>query len=511
MSTFNGLELAKRALFAQQGALYTTGHNIANVNTEGYSRQRVNFVTSSPFPVPSRVQPQIPGQVGTGVDMGTVVRIRDKFLDTQYRAESSKLSYWKARSEALSRMEDLLNEPSDNGLSKTMDLFWQSLQELAANPENAGARAVVAERGLTLAETFNHLSKSLQSIQADLREQIELGSVMDINSLVMQIDDINKQIQKIEPHGFLANDLYDDRDRLIDQLSEIVNIKVTYSKSSNSTNELDVAEGLVSIEILDERGQSFSDPVYLIDVENDEVNNIEFQFNDTNGLIESIQIGSKQVFGSGASVNILDSIGSLTALVEAHGYLDNGNAKGDYPEMIQKLDDLAQAIAKEFNRVHKLGINIENNPGEAFFYPLDEDAITAETITVNPDIVRNPSLIAASNPDKGSSNGENALALAYVFDEDINELDDTSPRKFFTALIGELGVEGQRAVRMKNNTEILRDQVDHTRMSVSAVSLDEEISNMIKFQHAYNAAARSMTVVDEMIDRIINSMGLVGR
>src|SRR5690625_766012 len=150
MGTFQGLELARKALFAQQGALYTTGHNIANVNTAGYSRQRVNFETTTPFPVPSRIQPNIAGQIGTGVKIGTVQRVRDQFLDFQYRSENSRLGYWEAKQEALSRMENLLNEPSEIGLSNIMDRFWQSLEELANHPENSGARSVVAERGLAL-------------------------------------------------------------------------------------------------------------------------------------------------------------------------------------------------------------------------------------------------------------------------------------------------------------------------------------------------------------------------
>src|SRR5690625_5211438 len=226
MSTFQGLEMAKRALFAQQGALYTTGHNISNVNTEGYSRQRVNFKTTSPFPTPSRIQPHIKGQIGTGVEIGIVDRIRNKFLDMQYRSENSRMGYWETRSEALSRMEELLNEPTENGLNKTMDRFWQSLQDLADNPENDGARSVVAQRGLAVAETFNHLHRSLTSIQKDLKEEI-VQSVDDVNGLLNDINEINKQIRKIEPHGMLANDLYDERDRLLDQLSEYVNIKVT--------------------------------------------------------------------------------------------------------------------------------------------------------------------------------------------------------------------------------------------------------------------------------------------
>src|SRR5699024_4024258 len=270
MSTFQGLEVARKALFAQQSALYTTGHNISNVNTEGYSRQRVNFETTSPFPVPSRVQPQIAGQIGTGVDIGVVDRIRDKFLDMQYRSENSRVGYWEIRQDALSSMEDLLNEPSENGLSKTMDRFWQSLQDLADHPENTGARSVVAQRGLAMAETLNHYSKSLQTIKSDLKEQID-QSASDINSLLSDINAINKQIAKIEPHGMLSNDLYDERDRLIDQLSQHMNIKVHSTKSSESAP--DIADGLISIELVDDTGKSIDGGVFLVDATDRDLEN----------------------------------------------------------------------------------------------------------------------------------------------------------------------------------------------------------------------------------------------
>src|SRR5690625_2581329 len=255
MSTFHGLEMAKKALFAQQGALHTTGHNIANANTDGYSRQRVNFNTTTPFPVPSRVQPQIAGQLGTGVEIGSVQRIRDQFLDAQYRTENSKLGYWEATSTALRRMENLLNEPTEQGLAEVMNLFWQSLNDLAVNPDNTGARSVVAQRGLAVAETFNYLSKNLKSIQADLKSQIDVmagDTDSQINSLLRQINDINEQVQKIEPHGYVANDLYDRRDVLIDELSKLVNIKVHRHKSADSSQE--IADGLVSIELVKEDG-----------------------------------------------------------------------------------------------------------------------------------------------------------------------------------------------------------------------------------------------------------------
>ncbi len=527
MSTFQGLELAKKALYAQQGALYTTGHNIANVNTQGYSRQRVNFETTTPFPVPSRVQPNIAGQIGTGVEIGTIQRIRNQFLDFQFRTENSKLAYWDTKQEALSRMESLLNEPSENGLATTMDRFWQSLQDLADHPENSGARSVVAQRGYAVAETFNHLSKSLQSIQSDLKDQIDV-SVKDMNSLLRQINGLNKQIQKIEPHGLLANDLYDERDRLIDKLSEYMNIKVHSTPSSESS--LAIADGLVSIEILDSRGNPLSeDGVFLIDARegkdlDEAVNEISVQPGaNESGLITSVSINNHDL----GDLDILKSDGAFSALIESYGYMEGETSKGLYPEMLAELDRMAREFANEFNKVHHSGQHLEEDndgKGSKFFVNKSQqenseyknatdrdETITADNITINTDLLNNENLIAAGNPENGSRNGDNALALGDVFDQSLDGLGNASVRKFYTSLIGDLGVKGQEAQKMKESSEILQGQIDHSRMSVSAVSLDEEISNLIKFQHAYNAAARNMTAIDEMIDRIINQMGLVGR
>lgn len=520
MSTFHGLEMAKQALFAQQSALYTTGHNIANANTPGYSRQRVNFDAARPFPVPSMNRPEIPGQMGTGVDISSIQRIRDKFLDAQFRTENSRMHHWEAKSNALTRMERLLNEPSDTGLSKTMDLFWQSLQDLAVHPDQSGTRSVVAERGKSVADTFNYLAKSLENIRTDLR--LEVGGAEDkINSLLRQINRINEQIKTIEPHGYLANDLYDNRDRLIDELSELVNINVTYHKSEGGA--LDIADGIVSIELVDERGQSFADPGPIMLLEHD----VEYADNHTfvevkdgaNGGIQTITFhpgnGETEVEAHKLAEQ---TIGSFVSLITSYGYIDEaGDVSGDYPEMMSQLDKLAYEFASKFNAIHSEGFNLSDEGVPPFFVNLDNldpnnYAGAAKLIAVSEDILENPSLIAAGLGDDGfSGNGENALKLAEMFDESIENLNESSPREFLQAMISKLGIDAQEANRMKNNTNILRTQVDEQRMSVSAVSLDEEMSNMIRFQHAYNAAARNMTAIDEMIDRIINGMGLVGR
>src|SRR5690625_833645 len=499
MSSFHGLEMAKQALFAQQAALYTTGHNIANANTDGYSRQRVNFKTMSPYPAASRNRPEIPGQMGTGVQIDTVERIRNQFLDSQFRTENSKSGYWDTKADALSRMEELLNEPSDSGLSKTMSEFWDSLQELSANPTNSGARSVVANRALAVTETFNHLSKSLNAIRTDLENQI--GTTVDqVNSLLRQINRINEQVQQVEPHGYLPNDLYDKRDLLIDELSQIMNINVTYTDSSNSS--LDIGQGIASIEIVNAEGKSLeSDSVFLIERNSDGspmINELDLNIDGDNVVVT--------VEGYGANVSMA-SIGSLSGLIESYSEI--------YPKMLEQLDKLAYEFAVGFNELHHGGYDLEGLTGIDFFIIPDYDPINstgaAGGITVNQDILDHPELIAAS--DGGTSgNGDYAQKLADFFsDPTAVNLDGKSVNSYFESIIGKLGVDAQEANRNADNTDVLRSQVVEQRMSVSAVSLDEEMTNMIKFQHAYNAAARSMTTIDEMLDRIINGMGLVGR
>ncbi|WP_404454335.1 flagellar hook-associated protein FlgK [Oceanobacillus kapialis] len=510
MSTFHGLEMAKQALFTQQSALYTTGHNISNANTEGYSRQRVNFETMNPYPAGSRNRPQIPGQLGTGVEAGSVERVRDKFLDYQYRSENSKTGYWQTLSDSYVRMEGIMNEPSDSGLSKTMDSFWQSLQDLATTPENSGARSVVAERGLAVAETFNYLSESLSSIRTDLQTQINV-SVSDANSLLRQIDGVNQQISSLEPHGYLPNDLYDERDRLIDKLSSMMNIKVTYSESSESSPK--IADGLASIEVVDNKGKALTPPVKLVDGSNagnpGAVNEIAVEYADDNtAAVTGLTVGGNSIMASN---------GSIKGLIDAYGHQSGTGVTGTYTDMLTNLDKMASTFAEAFNAVHRSGEDLDGNAGVNFFEFKDGLDGTAEGLTVNQDILDEPELIAASPGDEtgNSGNGGNASNLADVFNDTSLANDplgeNTSVNTFYQSLIGEMGVQAQEASRMTNNANVLRSQVQDQRMSVSSVSLDEEMSNMIKFQHAYSAAARSMTTIDEMLDRVINNMGLVGR
>lgn len=526
-STFMGLETAKRGMFTQQSALHTTGNNIANANTDGYTRQRVNFQATEAYPSLGLNRPQIPGQIGTGVEAGSVQRIRESYLDIQYRAENNKLGYWESRANALEKMEEIMNEPSDTGLSKTIDQFWQSLQDLALDPTNAGARSVVKERGVAVAETFNYLSTSLKSVQGDLQNELDV-SVKEINSIANQLNNINKQIASIEPNGYLPNDLYDERDVLLDKLSTLANIKVNYQKSGGNT--LDIAEGSATVEILDDRGNVLGT---LLSAKEQRVNEFKVSYSNTNELVETVSIGSKKI-----DVQDFNSMGKISSLIDSYGstYESGGETfvEGLYPEMLDKLDTMAYSFARELNEVHRNGWNLsdfnENNEptsqSSVNFFSfgqkadgsdnlLRDDAYkgAASLMQISSKIEESTDNIAAAYQKVGATaqigDGSNAINLAEVKNKTFSiGGKKTTLQNYYESLIGGMAVNAQEAEKLTNNSTALKESVDQRRQSVSAVSLDEEMTNMIQFQHAYNASAKMITLQDEILDTIINRMGI---
>lgn len=510
-STFMGLETNKRGLYTQQSGLYTTGHNISNANTLGYSRQRVNMQATAGFPGVGLNTPTMPGFLGTGVEAGSIQRIRDSFVDQQFRQESNKLGYWETRSKAISQMEDVMAEPSAYGLQQSLSDFWQSLQTLAANPENGGARAVVVQRGEAVADSFNYMHKSLSEIQTNLGKEIGV-STKKINTLLEQIGSLNKQISEVEPNGYMPNDLYDARDQLLDELSTYVPIEVSYEKSGGRA--LEIAEGTVTVKI-----KTSGDPITVVQKSNYSKMTPE----GTGGTdSEGNPIGNMKGFtisGGPAEVNTLDvndmqTAGSLKSLTSSYGYEDSaGVIKGLYPEMLAKLDKMADAFMKEFNEVHAAGQPLPTPEGQPAKDKVENffEGSGASGIKVVDAIQKDPSRINASSAVGEVGNAENAKKLGDVLFKPLGELEGSSIQTYYSGVIGELGVQGEQAVKMSLNSATLLGAVSNRRDSISSVSLDEEMTDMIRFQQAYNASARMITVMDETLDKIINGMGVVGR
>ncbi|MBB6450372.1 flagellar hook-associated protein 1 FlgK [Geomicrobium halophilum] len=489
-STFHGLQTAYRGLMAQQSALRTTGHNIANANTEGYTRQRVNFNASQAFPAQGRNAPSISGQVGTGVDVDSVQRVREHFIDAQYRGESTNAGYWEKKLESLERMEDIMNEQSASGLlSEAMDEFWGSLHDLAANANDASTREVVVQRAKALTDTYNHMMESLEEVQRGIKNEIDISTNV-INGLIEQVHVLNKDIIQVEAQGQVPNDLYDQRDRVVDELSEYIGIEVVNEEPVDHAHP--AAEGNISIYAIDNGGNRFGYEAAIVDGKGEsDPFLLHVETNGNNGSVSSISFGEDSIDFLG------NHNGKLGALVDAYGYKEDEKVMGDYPEMLGKLEDMMGRFIDDFNKAHHEGTDLNGNKGLDFFI------FAEEGIHINEDIMDDRSLIAASE-NKNPGDGSNALNLANV-------KGNSGIESEYQSLIGEVAVGVNEARRMYENSAIRRDTMEVNRQSVSSVSLDEEMINMIQFQHAYNAASRNITVIDEMLDTVINKMGIVGR
>jgi flagellar hook-associated protein 1 len=494
-STFTSLETVRRALFTSQMAIQTTGHNISNANTDGYSRQRVNLETTLPYPSVGFNRPQIPGQIGTGVQASTVQRIRDAFVDTQVRQESTKSGYWTAKSDALSKMEDIMNEPTDQGLSTVLNQFWSSLQDLANNPNNSGARSVVRQRGITVANTFNYLSNSLTKVQGDLKTQIGVN-IDKINAITSQINQINKQIAEVEPNGYSPNDLYDKRDKLVDELSKYANIKVTTEKTGG--NAPATAVGKYTIQLLATDPSTGSQTTFtLVDGKSLRASQMKADFS---GATPTLTVDGQAVTNTG---------GNLQGLVE--GYSE------DIPKMLDSLDQLAYNMSTEFNKVHQSGQGYDPNGGTAptnklFFTDLGTDSKgAASKISISNDIMQSINNIAAAALNAPSGDNTNAQALSDVlssqtmtFTNQDGDTVQTTLKGFLESAIGQMGVNAQAANTMTTNSQTLQTTAEQRRQSISGVSIDEEMTNLIQYQHSYSAAARMTTVINQMLDTIVN-------
>lgn len=249
------LNTAKSGMNVSQVAIQTTSHNISNINTPGYSRQRVNQSASSPYSMPGKNSNFGAGQIGTGAQIDNVTRIRNSFYDYQYRSESHQYGNTSVKYEYFKNIEGIFNEPSDTAISSSLNSFFNSWSELSKDPQSSGVKSVVIENGKYLSNSINSAFKRLESLEEGLDKQSEY--IMDeVNSMLSQLDKLEKNIKIIQGSGKSPNDFLDQRDQLLDNLSFKLNIndkdvKATLKKAYD-------ANGKVTLDDLTKSGVKIS-------------------------------------------------------------------------------------------------------------------------------------------------------------------------------------------------------------------------------------------------------------
>lgn len=481
-STFGGLEIGKRALTAQQAALSLTGNNIANANTQGYTRQEAVFTPSLSIPYSVGTSSI---QIGTGVEVSQFKRIRESYLDTQYYSQQQSLGYWQEKQSALSSVETILNEPSDTGLQSKLDNFFQSVQDVAKQPDSLSARAVFTERGQELASTLSTLSSSINETTDQLATKIT-DKQASVNDYAKQLGLLNGQIAQSVAQGLAPNTLLDQRDLILDKLSSLVPIS-----TSADTN------GMVRIS------------VGGVDLVN-QTNVASFAVN--------VNTGEATIGGTVAKLGG----GEIQGMLDAKGYVQNGTQTGVLTDIKNNIDTLAQTIASQINSIHA-GDNARNlddiaartaNPSAPldkllFFVDKTNPNVaptSAENMIVNPLITANGNKVAAAQSDH-VSNSDNMTAISNLRNTPITiGGKNITIDEYYRSIVGQVGSLAQEANNQVTTQTTMVQQVDNTRQSVSGVSIDEEMTNMIRYQQAYGAAAKYVTTVNDMLDKLINSI-----
>lgn len=625
---FGTFNIATRGLFAQQQAISTTSHNISNANTDGYSRQRVTLETSRPFPMPSMNNAAEPGQLGTGVDVASVDRIRDSFLDYQVRVENGVNGQFSGRDKFLSEVENVMNEPTDTGISTLIGKFFDSWNTLATSANQSNSKSIVAQQALALTNDLNHSYTELESIKTNTQTVIK-DTVNDINSILAQLSQINQQIIQVKVAKNNPNDLMDKRDLLLDQLSNKFGINIDKKQfegynvttadegkyrdvgddgkpplAADGSNSLNLVQSqspdeacrfsyIDTIEPAD--GQTVGEAgnykvtyykkgdmtnknnkvAITVNIDNSDqynkLNQSRVLWADNSGTAIQVDRGSKSqgvykgviaTDGSG-SVNFEDLALFQPPTGELKGY---SSVQKDIDKYEDQLNKFAKAFAFSVNGIISQSdaatadtpTNINNffiNKNSASAYNgtdttaigKAEQEITAANITINQAIIDNPMLIkAAAKYDSngknlsGESDGTRALAVEMLRDKlmKIQDVDSSTDKKtylkdifvqdssigastiyaiktttggmtldsYFKDTIDTLGIQEQEAKRMVSNQATLLAGFKESRDAVSGVSLDEEMSNLIQFQHCYQANAKVIATVDELLDVVVNGL-----
>ncbi len=473
------LNTAKGALVAQQKAMSVTGHNIANVNTPGYTRQKAILESNAPF---SATQIKI----GMGVRIESVAQSVDPFINGTIQKGTSTLQEYESRAYILSQMETVFNETTDQGLAEMMNEFWNAWQDVADNPGGIPERTALLGKGEVLARQFNSMRNDLSRINGSMNENIG-KSLEEVNRLSREIADLNEKIVSAESFNTSANDLRDQRTNLVTELSKLVG-GISLEDKNGSLTVL-TSSGLLLVD----RGQSWE-----LTQEGDEIY--------WNHIVADIS-GGLQGGKIGAWLDIRDEA---------------------VPQYIANLDELAGTFIQEVNQLHQAGYTLSGGTGMNFFedfqlppgMPNSGDyANAAGFIKLSADVSGTPANIAAGGQSGDPGDNENALAiLALQTDGTLSirkwtyqdrgqtvtsTVQTEAMEDYYRTLTGEIGILTEEANQNQSFQQAIMDQLGEMRDSVSGVNLDEEMTDLIKLQQAYEAAAKLVTIADEMLQSLM--------
>jgi flagellar hook-associated protein 1 FlgK len=473
------LNIAKGALMAQQKAMNVTGHNIANVNTPGYTRQKVIFESNAPLSS-TRIK------IGMGVNIDSVDQCVDQFMNRTIYQKTSTLKEYESKTSVLSQMETIFNETSDQGLVKAMNEFWNAWGDLANNPSGIPERTALLEKAEILSDHFHSMTNELDQIKRNMNSNIKT-SISELNVYSKQIAELNDKIVLAEANGSPANDLRDQRSNLVEKISELVGS--VYLEDQNGSYTVMTSNGVMLVD-----GNHYwelsqdGDQIYWDQIKSD-----------ISGRLSGGKIG--------AWLDLRDET---------------------IPQYIANLDELAGTFINEVNTLHLNGYTLSGEIGKYFFENFKTAPETpnpsdfsgaAGYIRLSTDVKGTPANIAVGGGSGDPGDNGNALMILAIQDdstlqvrkwtyenrgEDISSnLQTETLDDYYRSLTGEIGIMTEKFNENQNFTQALMDHLNELRDSVSGVNIDEEMTELIKIQRAYEASAKLVTIADEMLQSLL--------
>ena len=451
--SYMGLQTALSGLEAAQAAIDTTGQNIANASTPGYSRQTVNLTERSALTIPALSSVTGDGaQFGTGVDITSITRIRDQFLDSQYRAQNTTENGQNTTQTILSQVQAGLNEPSSDGLSTALNQFFTDWNTLASTPGDQGAQQAVMGDGAAVADQLNTMSGQLSTLESQVTQQYDTltdPTTGQVANDANQIAQLNGQIAQAQAAGIDANGLMDQRDNVIDDLSQYSNVNVT----TQSNGMVNVSFGNAALAA--QNGTTDATPL---------VNGTSVDL--TDNLTDS---------------NLSGAGGTLGSLL---GLYDSTTGTGKIADYSTTLDGIANDLVTTVNGA--ISSADASGPSATPFF--DPTGTTAATIAVNPSLTA-----SGSNPPYTESEANAVAALSTG-----------TASQAYNAFVTQVGSDVQSAQNAQQTSQSLLTAISNQRQSISGVSLDEEMTNLIQFQQAYQASARVMSTINDTFTSLLN-------
>lgn len=529
MSSIASLGRMVSGLTSSQVGLQVTGQNLSNLNTKGYTRQQLLQHDSNYLNLGSSGKLQ---QVGLGVSMSEIRQVRDEFADKRYRTENSVLSFYQTKQSAVSEIEAILDEPHGESLSGIMKDFWQQTQKLSTNPSGVEERLAFIQTADVLAKRMNQIMNGYTDYQYHLNDQVK-DSVKTINQLTQGIKDMNEVIAAAEINGDNANDYRDQRNLMLDELSTYIDIEY-YENTDGRLTVTGAGRTLVDQQFVTQIDVKHvdNDSGFVVPVWKDTgkpMYNLNSEINSSNGN-DSGKLKSLLMVRGEVKADANTSWAEI-AINNNKSVDANGNAYM-LPKLQKEFAMFTQTMVDVVNEALN-GFGIDGEEGIPVFVPIkkpegakDEDYLYAGNIQVNPLLLAeggyNKLGTVKLSEDGSSANvGDNSLVLGLL-DEwskarpwpdgaDGSSVNAPKPKEtnfmdFYAEYVSDLGAEGfEYNGKVKEKMSIV-SSTENERLAIGGVSQDEELSNMLKYQYAYNAAARMVNMLDGMMDTLINRM-----